>query len=315
MMWCLGIDTSNYTTSAALYDGETLLQTKLPLPVREGELGLRQSDAVFAHIKQLPGLLEALLPQAAGSMEAVGVSTRPRDAKGSYMPCFLSGELAARSVAAGLGIACHGFSHQAGHLAAILLGSDSLELLDAPFLAFHLSGGTTECLLARPGKERPFDLEPLGRTLDLAAGQVIDRVGGMLGLAFPAGPALERLAGQAEGKIHPKTAIKDGDCCLSGLENQCRALLEQGKSPALVARFCQESVGETVLQMAQKAAKAHPGLPFVFGGGVMSNRFIKERLNAHLPDARFAPPLLCADNAAGIAVLARMTQQRGTKPC
>ncbi len=315
MMWFLGIDTSNYTTSAALYDGETLLQEKLPLPVREGELGLRQSDAVFLHVKQLPGLLEQLLPHTGGQLGGIGVSIRPRDVGGSYMPCFLSGELAARSVAAGLGVPCRSFSHQAGHIAAVLLGSDSLELLSRPFLAIHLSGGTTECLLVQPGWEHPFDIELLAHTLDLAAGQVIDRVGKMLDLAFPAGPALEKLAAQAQGKIRPKAVMKDANCCLSGLENQCRTLLEQGEAPALVAHFCQESVGETVLQMAQKAREHYPGLPFIFGGGVMSNGAIRERLQAHLPDVRFAPPALSADNAAGTALLAYLSGQGGETLC
>ncbi|MGI6403952.1 MAG: peptidase M22 [Oscillospiraceae bacterium] len=315
MMWFLGIDTSNYTTSAALYNGGTLLQEKLPLPVKEGELGLRQSDAVFLHVKQLPILLETLLPQAGGNLAGVGVSTRPRDVEGSYMPCFLSGELAARSIAAGLGVSCHFFSHQAGHIVAVLLGSGSLELIERPFLAMHLSGGTTECLLVRPGAEQPFDITLLGHTLDLSAGQVIDRVGKMLGLAFPAGPALEQLAAHAQGGIRPKTVLKQANCCFSGLENQCRTLLEQGEAPARVARFCQESVGNTVLQMAKKAQELYPGLPFVFGGGVMSNQSIRRLLQAHLPDARFATPALSADNAAGTAVLTQLAHQRGLAPC
>ena len=315
MMWFLGIDTSNYTTSAALYDGETLMQEKLPLPVKEGELGLRQSDAVFLHVKQLPMVLESLLPKAAGQIAGVGVSIRPRDVEGSYMPCFLSGEMAARSVAAALGIPCRFFSHQAGHIAAVLLGSNSLELMERPFLAFHLSGGTTECLLVRPGAEGPFDVSLLARTLDISAGQVIDRVGKMLGLAFPAGPALEQLAAQAEGSVRPKTVLKEANCCFSGLENQCRTLLEQGETPARIARFCQDSVGNTVLRMAQKVQELYPGLPFVFGGGVMSNGAIRKLLQNHLPDVRFAPPALSADNAAGTAVLTLVAHRREAAPC
>lgn len=314
-MWTLGIDTSNYTTSAALYDGELALQEKLPLPVGEGELGLRQSDAVFLHVKQLPELLEKLLPGRGEAMAAVGVSVCPRDAQGSYMPCFLAGESAARSVAAALQIPWLGFSHQAGHIAAALLGTGRLDLMGKPFLAFHASGGTTECLLVEPGGETVFNIEIVGRSLDLAAGQVIDRVGKMLGLPFPAGPGLEKLAAGAKRRLPPKTALREGDCCLSGLENQCRSLLEQGAEAADVAAFCQASLGEAVLRMARMAAQRHGGLPFLFAGGVMSNLWIKNKIVSEMPGAMFAPPRLSTDNAVGAAVLAAVALERGNRGC
>lgn len=74
-------------------------QQKQLLPVREGELGLRQSDAVFAHVKQLGALVEALFEAGPPPLAGVGASVRPRDAEGSYMPCFLVGEAVAQSVA------------------------------------------------------------------------------------------------------------------------------------------------------------------------------------------------------------------------
>ena len=302
-MLTLGIDTSNYTTSCALFDSTTgeAAQRRVLLPVPRGGRGLRQSEAVFVHLKQLPGLLEELL-EGAEPLAAVGVSVRPRDAEGSYMPCFLAGETVARGIAAAAKIPFKGFSHQAGHLAAALYGADALELAVQPFLAFHVSGGTTECLLVRPGKEQPFDIRILGKTLDLAAGQVIDRVGVMLGTPFPAGPALEKLAGESEAPPF-RPALKGGDCCLSGLENRCAALLEQGTPAAQIAAFCQNAVGETILAMAKFAAKKRPGLPFVFAGGVMSNAFIRQKIGDRIERAKFAPAGLSADNAVGPAIL------------
>lgn len=303
-MLSLGIDTSNYTTSAALYDGTGWKAERLLLPVGEGKLGLRQSDAVFLHVKQLPGLLESLLSQATEPVTAIGVSTRPRDAEGSYMPCFLAGEMAARSIGGALGLPWQGFSHQAGHLAAALLGAEALELMDKPFLAFHASGGTTECLLSLPGKDKPLEITTLGKTLDLNAGQIIDRVGLLLGLPFPAGPHLEQLAGGLPPSRKPKAVLKEGDCCLSGLENQCREMVDRKEPTEEIARFCQESVGRSILEMARHTRRQHPSLPFVFAGGVMSNGRIREMIQAELADARFAPPALSADNAVGAAVLA-----------
>jgi len=304
----LGIDTSNYTTSTALYDSRTgkAAQQRMMLPVPDGAKGLRQGDAVFLHVKQMPGLLEALLREAPAP-QAVGVSVRPRDVAGSYMPCFLAGEMAARAIAAAAKIPVRGFSHQAGHIAAALYGADRLGLAREAFLAFHASGGTTECLLVRPGSEAPFDVEVLGETRDLSAGQAIDRVGVMLGLGFPAGPELEKLAARSMQPPRPaKPVLKGGDCCLSGLENQCAAMLERGAPPTDIAAYCQASVAETVLAMAKTAQKLHPGLPFVFAGGVVSNAYIRGALDAQISDAVFAPGELSTDNAVGAAVLCQI---------
>lgn len=149
----LGLDTSNYTTSCALWEDGSILQKKKLLPVREGQLGLRQSDAVFHHTQQLPELMESLFRESPGPVNAIGVSARPRTQEGSYMPCFTVGYGAARSLAAVLGIPCHVFSHQDGHIAAALYSAGQLSLLKREFLAFHVSGGTTEAVLVSPGEK------------------------------------------------------------------------------------------------------------------------------------------------------------------
>ena len=129
----LGVDTSNYTTSAAVLDGEgqVLINAKRPLPVAEGACGLRQSDAVFSHVKNLPSLMEEVAPVLTlGRLVAIGVSEAPRRAEGSYMPCFLSGVAAATSMAAVAGVPLYRFSHQCGHLAAAILSSGREDLFD-----------------------------------------------------------------------------------------------------------------------------------------------------------------------------------------
>lgn len=307
MAWYLGIDTSNYTTSVALWEPETdaLIQEKLPLPVRDNAVGLRQSDAVFAHVKQLGGLIEKVMGQA-GSLSAVGVSVRPRDEEGSYMPCFLVGEMDAQSISAANGISLHRFSHQAGHIAAALYATGNLALRKKPFLAFHLSGGTTECLLVKEGEESPFAIERLYTSSDLYAGQAVDRVGAMLGLPFPAGPALERLALESNAQLHLRIPMQSGNPSISGLENQCKKLLAEGKSSADVARYCIAWLSAMVQKMTENALSRFPGLPVIYAGGVMANGIIREEVTAKFGGERcfFAPAAFSADNAAGIAVLA-----------
>ncbi|MBQ6266648.1 MAG: peptidase M22 [Clostridia bacterium] len=301
-MNALGIDTSNYTTSCALYGAEAFRHERRLLPVKPGERGIRQSDAVFHHTQQLPALMESLLADAHGQIEAVGASARPRDVEGSYMPCFTVGSGAARSIAAALGIPVYLFSHQAGHLAAALVSTGRTELLRQPFIAFHVSGGTTEALLVRPDDQTVFSCELLGATEDLNAGQVIDRTGVRLGLQFPCGPELEKLAAQSTRDFHPKVCVRGGNCSLSGLENQCGAMLANGEAPADIARYCLSFVAETLLRMTKHAVEAAGDLPLLFAGGVMSNQLIRAAiLNAY--PAYFASPALSCDNAVGVAAL------------
>ncbi|NLN81926.1 MAG: peptidase M22 [Clostridiales bacterium] len=301
----LGIDTSNYTTSAAVYDScnNQMLQQKMLLPVREGELGLRQSDAVFHHTRQLPEVIEALLSGFDGRLSAIAASDRPSQSEGSYMPCFLSGLGSARQLAAALRLPLSRYTHQQGHVAAAAFGAEHTELLKEEFIAFHVSGGTTDALLVRPDKECVIYCERVAGSLDLKAGQLIDRVGLMLGLSFPAGPALERLALTAKGGYNPRPVLRDGWCCLSGVENQCRELLEQGAPNPEIALFCLMSVLSAVSGMTRVLTKRYPKRPLLYAGGVMSNSLIRQSIEEQY-GGFFAPPEYSADNAAGIALLA-----------
>ncbi len=306
----LGIDTSNYTTSVAYWDADTdaVTQHKQLLPVREGGMGLRQSDAVFHHTRQLPDMMERLQDELSHGVCAVAASDRPQQTDGSYMPCFLVGAGAARQLSAALGVKAYFFTHQQGHVAAALTGSHSLDLLGQRFLAFHVSGGTTDALLVEPDEERIIRCQVVGRSLDLKAGQLIDRVGGMLGLPFPAGPALDELAQRATCTYRPRATMRGCDCHLSGVENQCRDRLQRGDPPEEIARFCLDSVRAALDGMTCALLAEYGDLPLVYAGGVMSNTLLREHIT-EMFGGRFAPPAYSADNAVGIACLCRIAQE------
>ncbi len=300
----LGIDTSNYTTSAALYNAETgeVIQRKKLLPVKEGELGLRQSDAVFAHVKQLGDIVSELFAGNKYEIEAIGFSERPRDIEGSYMPCFLVGDMVTKTLAASHNVPRYGFSHQQGHIAAALYSAGRLDLMNERFIAFHLSGGTTEALLVTPDENRIIKCEKVGGSADLKAGQAVDRVGVMLGLPFPAGKYLEELALKSTAKLKIKPTMKGSDCCLSGIENKCAKMLSQGEAPEDIALFCLKSVEAALCGMTEALIAEYGKLPLIYAGGVMSNKIIRKTMEEKYGGI-FALPEFSSDNAAGVAVL------------
>lgn len=296
----LGIDTSNYTTSVALYEGGTVYQQRRLLPVAEGALGLRQSDAVFAHVKALGELTALLMAEHSSVIRAIGVSATPRDQEGSYMPCFLTGLMAAEVTSSVIGVPLHRFSHQAGHVAAALYGAKRLDLMGKPFVSLHVSGGTTECLLVEDLLAGKISL--LSATSDLNAGQAVDRVGKLLGLGFPAGKALDALACRSIRQFKPKPAFQGNNPCLSGLENQAQQMLKDGISPEDVAKYTIDYILRVVDRMAQEAVASSGCSEVLFAGGVMSNSIIQSAL-APKQGYIFSPPQYATDNAVGIAVL------------
>ena len=302
----LGIDTSNYTTSVALVgiDGELVANIKCPLSVKSGERGLRQSDAVFAHVKNIPTVMSKVREYTAEhNIVAVGVSEKPRNIEGSYMPCFLSGLSAAESIASAMNINLYRFSHQCGHIMAALYSSGRSDLLNKEFCAFHVSGGTTEMLRVLPSSVG-FDVEILGGTADLNAGQAIDRVGVYMGLPFPSGMHMERLA-LGNTKRVPKRApkINDMQMSLSGAENLAKKLYSDTGDASLVSAFVLEYIGRGLVALAEKYTEEKSDAEFVFAGGVMSNSIIKNMISQRF-NASFATPELSSDNAVGIACLA-----------
>ena len=303
----LGIDTSNYTTSVSLFslDGELLHNGRKLLEVKEGERGLRQSDATFAHIKNLPDLMKDMARvRGDGEIVAVGVSARPRNVEGSYMPCFLAGVNAATAISASFGIPLYTFSHQCGHIEAALFSSNAPVRDKKDFAAFHISGGTTELLRVRPDAVG-FSSELVGGTTDLNAGQVIDRIGVMLGFKFPAGSALDALASEYNGRIpRKKPSVKGMDISLSGLENLATKLYSESGDKALVAAFVFDYLGSAISEMTRAYISTYGDTSIVYAGGVMRNSIIKARLKNEF-DAYFATPDTSSDNAVGIASLAR----------
>ncbi len=301
----LGIDTSNYTTSVAIIDDqlETVANVKIPLSVEEGARGLRQSDAVFAHIKNLPSAfeqVESILQEY--ELVAVGVSATPRHQSGSYMPCFLSGVATAKGIAATSRVPLYRWSHQCGHVMAAVYGAGALHLLGAPFGAFHVSGGTTELVRAVYTPEG-FDAEVVGGSWDLHAGQVIDRIGVMLGLRFPAGPALEAAAAEFTGRIpHRKPSAEGCYVHLSGLENMATRMYEESGDMHRTAAFVFDYIGASLEHMSREYLHTYGEMPLVYAGGVMSSHLLRDRLHEQF-SGYFAPPALSSDNAVGTAVL------------
>lgn len=310
-MICLGIDTSNYTTSAALYDSVSrrVYEKRRLLKVKPGELGLRQSDAVFQHTVALPQLLGELFAETGLTPDAVAVSTAPREEEGSYMPCFLVGKGTAESLGAAFARPVAYFSHQAGHIAAALFSAGRLDWLDRTFLAFHVSGGTTEAVKVTPDPERILRAERVAESLDLKAGQAIDRVGVTLGLPFPAGPALDALSRESEKTYRVKPFLRDGNCSLSGVQNRCEQMKAAGEADRDIARYCVESVCAALRGMTRALCEKYPGLPLLYSGGVMSNSLIRERFTEEF-GAVFAAPGYSSDNAVGVAVLGALVAER-----
>ncbi len=293
----IGFDTSNYTTSAAWFDGDAGENRGKLLEVKPGELGLRQSDALFQHVKRLPEITAQLAETLSGRrIAAVGASTRPRAVEGSYMPCFLAGESQGQSLANLMGVPFHRFSHQQGHLAAILWSAGRMELLEQRFLAWHLSGGTTELLLVEPGLRG----SRIGGTEDLSAGQLIDRTGQLLGLDFPAGKALDALSAGAEASPFP-VKVRDMGFSLSGIQNQVKSRRDKGAGDGETAAFALSTVCCAVKQATEQALSRFGDLPVICTGGVASNAMLREHL-APL-GAIFGPARYSTDNAMGIAVL------------
>ena len=297
-----GIDTSNYTTSLAWYDPVTCKHQSIGrlLPVEEGKLGLRQSDAVFAHLKALPELFRSISAEL-GKISAVGVSSRPRPCEGSYMPCFVSGITVAEAIATVSQVPCYHVSHQEGHLAAVIEASGRSDLFSKRFLAWHLSGGTTELLVVTP-KNSGFCIEKIGGTSDISAGQLIDRTGQKLCLAFPSGKEMDVLASHSDANDFFPIRVKECSFSLSGMENKVQDMIQNKVDRTLIARFVLLTVSNAVKKATVSARNSYGALPVVFSGGVSSNSLLRAVMSDF--DSVFAPPAFSADNAFGCAVLA-----------
>lgn len=306
-MSVVGFDTSNYTTSVAWFDGVEGSNCSQLLPVKLGQLGLRQSDAVFHHTKSLPELSGRLFSHiSTEEITAVGVSTRPRAVEGSYMPCFLVGYSHAKLLAEALHVPLIEVSHQQGHVAASLWSAGRMDLISKPHLAWHLSGGTTELLLVEPDGKN-VRCTKIGGTTDISAGQLIDRTGQLLNQPFPAGKHLDALSLESTKSDFFPVKTKDLSFSLSGVQNKVQAYFEGGNTAADTAYYALRSICHAVLHTTQDAMKKHSDLPVVFSGGVASNRMLRQLLQPLNPI--FSEPQYSTDNAIGVAVLTYLSQE------
>jgi len=310
----LGIDTSAYTSSLALVDEEQniIADERIILQVGAGKRGLRQSEAFFQHIKNLPFLFARLASHFDAPVKAIGASAWPRRVEGSYMPVFSAGFSHAEVLGSFTGIPLHSFSHQEGHIMAGIKGNEAL-LGRAEFLAVHFSGGTSELLHVRRQQGGFLDVSPALAGLDLHAGQLVDRVGVAMGLDFPCGPELEKMARQSSGENLPlmPSSVSDKGFSFSGAETRARKLMAEGISYPDIALASLRCVANTLeksilLESDKKGIK-----DVLLVGGVMANSIIKERLQARLEHPAvglklfFASPGLSSDNAVGVALAAQ----------
>jgi len=302
-MLALGLDTSCYTTSAALCAPDAFpQQCRRLLPVPAGERGLRQSEAVFAHVRQLPEVLLPLLKEA-GDIGCVCASAFPRDGEDSYMPVFQVGVSQGQALAAALHVPFFRTTHQRGHLAAARYGTG---LEGDRYLALHLSGGTTDVLLKNGDA-----IIPLGASVDLHAGQLVDRVGVALGLPFPSGPHLEALARNGEGGAKvPVSMDKEGlNCHLSGAEAQLLRMVSAGEKPENVALEVYGVLCRTVLRLLSAASEKAGVRDVLLAGGVASSRLFRDMLMERNEKRRaglhlyFGRPEFSGDNAVGAALI------------
>ncbi|SNY36579.1 N6-L-threonylcarbamoyladenine synthase [Orenia metallireducens] len=304
----LGIDTSNYTTSVALMtlEGKLVKQKRERLKVDLGERGLRQSEALFQHVEQLPALIAEVAEARKDKLTKIIVSTKPRPQEGSYMPVFKVGFGHAKALASILDIPLIETSHQEGHLMA---GLWSAKINLHNFLAVHLSGGTSEILKVEQSNKH-FDIQELGASQDLHAGQFIDRVGVALGLSFPAGPQLESLATKGElGKVSIPSSVQGYQMSFSGPASAAMRLIKTDKASADIALAVQQCIANSLEKVLKKAIVEEKSKDILIVGGVAANQYIRERLKKRLEHPAvgaklyFADPKWSSDNAVGVAAM------------
>ena len=309
-MYFLGIDTSCYTTSVAVADaqGNIVLDRRTLLCVPEQARGLRQSEMVFQHIKNL----SELFPQGYTQIKAVAASTAPRPAEGSYMPVFRVAESFGKAAAYAAGAAFYALSHQHAHIGAAMLGTELM--FDGSFLALHVSGGTTDVLQVSAEHNRIQSIQTLGQCSDITAGQLIDRIGVALGNAFPAGAAVSALAAEGEA-AHLNFTIQGLNASFSGAETEVRRRLRQGMRPEDAAATVLLYTAKILNKLIERARQQTGIERVLLFGGVMRSEWIRAYLQKKQQGLIFSGIDYASDNACGLAVQAALHyfyQERGT---
>lgn len=313
----LGIDTSNYTTSIGVIDqnNNILLDLRKTLEVKDNNRGLRQQEAVFQHLNNLPQLIDELSNKIdLKDIEVISVSTRPRNQVDSYMPVFVVGKNQAYIISRLLNKKYIEFSHQEGHIAAGLI--NYTKQIDK-FLSLHISGGTTELLQVENSLDN-FNISLIGGSLDISLGQLIDRIGVYLGLGFPCGRELDVLS--QNGKIlmlDIPISIKDKSWSnLSGLENYFIKLIYSNKyknEDIIITLF--HTISRIIEVLINNTVDNNPTENVLITGGVAANLYIRNYLNKNLNLNLIFPKIeLSTDNGIGIAYLGKLKEgHRGCK--
>ncbi len=304
MSWVIGLDTSCYTTSVAILDtqGNLLADCRQMLTVKSGGRGLSQSEMVFQHTRNMPAVLEEALSYVRGAPAAIGVTNCPRPLPDSYMPAFLVGSGFAKALALSHRIPLHTLSHQENHILAAVWSAGGPG--SKRFLAIHASGGTSELVLVER-QDSALAIRLLGGSIDLQAGQFVDRVGVALQLPFPAGPHVEALARTATGSVRLPVSVDNLSASFSGPASQAARLIAAGGEPAEIAYAVEICIAETIARLIQAGISESGVSDVLLAGGVMANqhirRYLRERLaqtaSLFFPAAAYSP-----DNAIGAAV-------------
>ncbi len=336
-MITLAIETScDETAVAILRDERELLAHRLYSQIAEHRPhgGVVPEIASRAHLEKLFPLLDAVFAESRIKKEQVdfvAATTSP-----GLIGCLLVGATLGKALAAAWGKPFIGVNHIEGHLHAPFL---EFEEFDYPFVSLTVSGGHTSIYHATGLGE----YQTLGRTVDDAAGEVLDKVARLAGLGYPGGPVIDRLSklGNAQAFRFSRVVVKRGPTFLSfsGLKTEARRIferdilpshreishfladperdfrIEKGEVPQILLDFSasfQHAVVTELLDKLEIAAAPFPRDPFSFSGGVSVNSELRT-----LAKSRFARPLyfsspkFCTDNAAMIATVAAQYAKRG----
>jgi N6-L-threonylcarbamoyladenine synthase len=316
----LGIETSCDETGVAVVEDDHVLSnvlgTQADLHARFG--GVVPEVAARAHVRALTPLLEEALERAGSrfsDLDGVAVTVGP-----GLVGALLVGIAGAKAVALASGAAFVGVNHLEGHIWANFLEHGPPR---PPYVCLVVSGGHT-MLVHMPAEDR---YEVLGQTVDDAAGEAFDKIARFLGLGFPGGPALDRLArrGDPQAIDFPRAMLDSGDYdfSLSGLKTSVlrhvRREREAGRrvDPADLAASFQEAIVDVQVSKTMAAARDRGVGTVLLGGGVVANTRLRERMQAAGAEAgidvRFPSTALCTDNGAMIAAAGAARLARGER--
>ncbi|MCH4888821.1 peptidase M22 [Acidaminobacter sp. JC074] len=292
-MLSLGIDTSCYTTSLVVMDGKNVVyEGRKLLTVKKGTVGLRQADAFFQHVQNLPILYKEMVYKIdVREIDRIVVSDRPRPLEGSYMPVFTAGMRFAEVIGDTLDTQVLYLSHQENHLYATLLEHG----VQGNFVGVHISGGTSEILAV----DSDLSISIIGETLDLSFGKLIDRLGVYMGLDFPCGQAMDIYT---SSEVYPlKMSIKDMSFNISGIENQLKAYYDKEGSIEKVSVTLFRYIGKLLCKVLKKALDETNYDRIIMSGGVSANKLIREEVSSLSDKVLFTSIEYSTDHAVGNA--------------